>query len=224
VLKKKVGERITYQDEWGQPFEVELAGTIPGSIFQGQLVVDEQKFLERYPGAEGYRLFLVDAGGELEAGKAVIQSALQDRGAQVMTTAERLAAFYGVENTYIAIFNVLGGLGVLLGSAGLGIVTARNLSERRREFALMNTLGIPREATREVVFREVRRLIGWGLGIGLLAALLSIIPHLQAQGWEQTLPWVAGLVLAIAANAWFWSWLGFRRNLKAAHLSRQEFV
>ena len=224
VLKKKLGERLTYEDEWGQAFEVELAGTIPGSIFQGQLLVEEKQFLERYPGAEGYRLFLVDGGEDLEGGKALIQSALQDRGATVMTTRERLEAFYGVENTYIAIFNVLGGLGVLLGSAGLGIVTARNLSERRREFALMHTLGIPRAATKEVVFREVRQLIGWGLGIGLVAAVISIIPHLQTQGWTRTLPWVLALVAAIALNAWFWSWLGFRRNLRAAHGARQEFV
>lgn len=224
VLKKKLGDRLAYVDEWGEPFEIELAGILPGSIFQGNLVVEEARFLTHFPGAEGYRLFLVEDGGDLEGGRALLQKALADRGAQVTTTKERLAAFHGVENTYIAIFNVLGGLGVILGSAGLGLVTARNLAERKSEFAIMHTLGIPGKVTRAVVFREVRQFIAWGLGIGLVSALVSIVPHLQALGVVATLPWIVVLVGVIALNAWFWSWLGFRRSLRAAHEAREEFV
>ena len=69
----------------------------------------------------------------------------------VETTAGRLAAFHGVENTYIAIFHLLGGLGVVLGSAGLGLVTARNLAERKFEFAMLHTLGVPARVSRRVV-------------------------------------------------------------------------
>jgi hypothetical protein len=43
----------------------------------------------------------------------------------VVSVGAALAEFNTVENTYLSIFQVLGGLGLLLGSAGLGIVVAR---------------------------------------------------------------------------------------------------
>ncbi|MCX6878254.1 MAG: hypothetical protein NTW21_31245 [Verrucomicrobia bacterium] len=223
VLKKQLGERLLYQDEWGREFPVELVGTLDGSVFQGSLVVDEARFLEHYPAAEGARLFLLEDGADLEPGRAELQRILADQGGLVATTGERLAAFHGVENTYLAIFHLLGGLGVLVGSAGLGLVTARNLLERRYEFAILHTLGVPGEVTRQVVLREVGHFIRWGLGLGLLAALVSILPTLSAGGLANSLAWIGLLVGLMAANAWFWSWLGYRRHLRTALSATQEF-
>ena len=223
VLKKKLGDRIIYQDEWGREFPVELAGTLNDTVLQGQVVVDEGRFLERYPGSEGYRLFLAGPGGEVAEGMAFLQRALGDRGAVVETTAGRLAAFHGVENTYIAIFHLLGGLGVVLGSAGLGVVTARNLAERRYEFAMLHTLGVPARVSRRVVWHEVARFIGWGLGIGVAAALVAISPGVSEAGGVGSFGWVAVLVAVIAGNAWFWSWLGWRMVWRSVGEAGREF-
>jgi len=128
-----------------------------------------------------------------------------------------------VENTYIAIFHLLGGLGVLVGSAGLGLLTARNLHERRYEFAILHTLGVPGEVARRVVLTEVGQFIRWGLGIGLLAALVAIVPALSAGGIARSLAWIGLLVSVIAANAWLWSWLGYRRQIRSAVSAAVEF-
>jgi len=37
-----------------------------------------------------------------------------------VSTPEKLAAFHRVENTYLSTFQALGGLGLLLGTLGLG--------------------------------------------------------------------------------------------------------
>jgi ABC-type lipoprotein release transport system permease subunit len=223
VLKKKLGERLVYQDEWGREFPVELAGTLDGSVFQGCLVVDEARFLQHYPGAGGARVFLLESSAGLAAGRATLQQVLAEQGATVATTGERLAAFHGVENTYIAIFHLLGGLGVLVGSAGLGLVTARNLQERRYEFAILHALGVPGAVTRRVVLHEVAQCLCWGLGIGLLAALVALMPTLSAGAIANSLAWIGLLVVAIAANAWLWSWLGYRRHIRDALSATREF-
>ena len=44
----------------------------------------------------------------------------------------RLNQFNAVQNTYLGTFQVLGGLGLLLGSAGLGIVVLRRVPIPRR--------------------------------------------------------------------------------------------
>ncbi|WP_193211734.1 ABC transporter permease [Luteolibacter marinus] len=211
VLKKKLGDTIDYTDEQGSTFPVEIAGTLDGSVFQGSFVVDEQRFLERYPSTGGYQLFLADAPGDLEATRALLQRSLTDLGATVTPTAERLAAFHSVENTYISIFNVLGGLGVILGAAGLGLVTARNLAERNAEFAQLQRLGIAPRVIRSIVFRETRRLLFWALGIGLVAALVSILPALPKGDLITTLSWIASLALMFLAIAAACAWLAYRK-------------
>jgi putative ABC transport system permease protein len=140
----------------------------------------------------------------------------------VETTRERLAAFHDVENTYIAVFHLLGGLGVLIGSAGLGLVTARNMRERRSEFAILHVLGIPLDVTRRMVVLEVAQCIRWGLGIGLAAAVISILPSLSVQGIWRTAGWLALWVTMIAVNAGFWSWIGYRGPLRRACRGLEE--
>lgn len=212
VLKKKPGDRIDYTDEQGNTFPVEIAGTLTGSVFQGSFIVDEQRYLERFPSTGGYQLFLADTSHDLTETRVILQRALTDLGATVTTTSERLAAFDSVENTYISIFNVLGGLGVILGAAGLGIVTARNLAERQHEFTQLHQIGISRKIIRSLIVRETRQFILWAIGIGLLAALISILPALPTTGLITTLAWIAALAILFLLTATTCAWLAFRKS------------
>lgn len=169
-------------------------------------------------------MFLAEVLGDLDSAKAEVQKSLADRGVEVGSTTGRLKAFHGVENTYIAIFHVLGGLGVILGAAGLGLVTARNLADRRYEFAVMRTVGIPKEEMRVMVFKEVGQFLRWGLGIGMLAAVVAIVPNLNLVNPAVALSWVAGLVVLVAVNAWAWAWLGYRRNIDKVSGAQRELV
>lgn len=199
VLKKKVGAELIYQDEWGNDFPVTIAGVIKDSIFQGSLVIDETKLLEKFPSTGGYQLFL---SPDADA-KADLQKATADLGGKVTSTKDRLAAFHEVENTYITIFNVLGGLGIILGSVGVGIVTARNLVERKDEFETLNRLGISKSVRDTIVKKEVRSMVAWGLGIGLVSAMIAVIPVLGGTIGILDLVWMLGLVIMMALIANF---------------------
>ena len=212
VLKKKPGDRIEYTDEQGNTFSVEIAGTLTGSVFQGSFIVDEQRYLERYPSTGGYQLFLAETSHDLTETRAILQSSLTDLGATVTTTAERIAAFNSVENTYISIFNVLGGLGVILGAAGLGIVTARNLAERQHEFTQLHQIGISRKIIRSLIIRETRQFILWAIGIGLLAAMISILPALPKTGLLTTLSWITALAILFLLTASACAWIAYRKS------------
>ncbi|MES2923842.1 MAG: FtsX-like permease family protein [Verrucomicrobiota bacterium] len=212
VLKKKPGDRIYYTDEQGNTFPLEIAGTLDGSVFQGSFIVDEQRFLKRYPSTGGYQLFLADTPVALDETRRILQKSLTDLGATVTTTADRLAAFNSVENTYISIFNVLGGLGVILGAAGLGIVTARNLAERSNEFSQLHQIGISRKIIRSLIFRETRQFILWAIGIGLVAAVISILPALPKTGLLTTLAWITALAVMFLLTAAFCAWLAYRKS------------
>ena len=199
VLKKKIGDELIYQDEWGNDFSVTIAGVVKDSIFQGSLILSEKKLLEKYPSLGGYQLFLSPD----EKARELLQQETADLGGKVTGTKDRLAAFHEVENTYIAIFNVLGGLGIILGSVGVGIVTARNLVERKAEFETLRMLGISKSKRSKIVKHEVKSMVAWGLGIGLVSSLIAVIPVLGGTVGLMDLLWMAGLVLAMAFIANF---------------------
>ena len=207
VLKKKVGDELIYEDEWGNEFPIVIAGVIKDSVFQGSLVVDEEMLVEKFPSMGGYELFLVAE----EDAREDLQIATADLGGKVTATKDRLAAFHEVENTYIAIFNVLGALGMILGSVGVGVVTARNLVERKEEFQTLKVLGISKDSRIEIMKKEVSSMVIWGLGIGLISALISVIPVLGGTVGFLDLLWMLGLVAVMAVVAMTVGTQPFRR-------------
>ena len=216
ALKKKVGDVLTYTDENGRSFGVQIAGTLTDSIFQGYLLIDETAFLARFPSHAGYSVVLVDATRPERI--AMVQQSLQasvgDIGGRVDTTRDVLAAFHQIENTYIAIFNVLGSLGVMLGSLGLAIVVARNLRERRGEFAVMTAVGVPRTVLACMVFYEYSRLVFWGIAIGVGASAIAVWPNLTALPAAPAIALVASLLSGIVILNLASGWLVFRWSLR----------
>ena len=196
-LGKAVGETLTYTDEQGQPFQIKLIGGLVPSILQGHLIVSEEHLMQRYPSLGGSRILLVDAAPEkIDDLERVLTRRLGDLGLETIPTVQRLAEFNTVENTYLSIFLLLGGLGVLLGSAGLGIVAARNILERRTELALLRALGFRRGQLLLMIFIEHGALALAGMLTGILAAGVAVAPALLAP--ETTIPWT-GLILTIAS-------------------------
>ena len=216
ALKRKVGDVLPYVDEVGRAFDVRLAGVLRDSICLGHLSVDEARFLERFPSNPGYSLFLAEAKDP--AGVRTLRdrlaAAAADAGGRVELTRDVLAAFHQIENTYIAILNVLGSLGVILGSLGLAIVVARNLRERRGEFAVMAAIGIPGRVLARMVFSEFGRLIAWGLAIGAAASVIAVWPGVTTLPPAPTVALVTAMLAGIGVLNLACGWAIFRWSLR----------
>jgi putative ABC transport system permease protein len=218
ALKAKIGDAIDYEDERGRSFKIKLVGAIANSILQGNLIISEKHFIERFPTEAGYRMFLIDApSNEAEQVGRELTRALQDYGLQLTRATDRLAAFNAVQNTYISTFQVLGGLGLLLGSFGLGVVVLRNVFERRGELALLQAVGFTPARIRKLILGEHATLMAAGLLIGSLAAIIAVLPQLlQARGALPLMSLVvtlAGVVVFGLAATWFATSLALRGNL-----------
>jgi ABC-type antimicrobial peptide transport system permease subunit len=215
ALGKKVGDTIDYTDEQGQPFKVRLVGAVANSILQGNLIIDEAAFQRLFPGESGYRMFLIEVPPDKAATvSATLSRALQDVGLELTPAVERLNAFNAVQNTYLGTFQVLGGLGLLLGSAGLGVVVLRNVLERRGELAVLLAVGFRRRALQRLVLSEHAVLLGLGLGIGSIAAVVAVLPAVLSPGAQ--LPYGSlGLTLGVVLlNGLVWTWMATRVALR----------
>ncbi len=226
-LKAKAGAQngtvYEYPGPGGVPVRVRVVGALPvrSGILQGALLVDERLFAEAFPEA-GYRLWLCDYAPYLLREAAGRRSAVSGRrvegnglisdlrsptsalrhpepGVTVETVEERLRLLGSVESTYLDMFLVLGGLGVVLGVFGVALVILRGVEERRGELALLSAVGLPRAAVVRLLAAEYGALTLAGLVVGVVPALVAVQPAARSLGGQ--MPW--GAMAGIIAGLFF---------------------
>jgi putative ABC transport system permease protein len=195
VLHLKLGDEFVLHRPNG-PVRLRVVGSLADSILQSELVMSEKNFLHLFPEQEGYRFFLIDTPAPQSSAIATtLESRLSDFGFDVVPTSERLADFHRVENTYLSTFQMLGGLGLLLGTFGMAAILLRNVLERRRDLALLRAVGYNSSHLTLMVIAENALLLFCGLITGTVCALLAIAPVFFERGGR--LPNISlGLLLA----------------------------
>jgi hypothetical protein len=219
ALGKSMGEEIELSDEKGRPFRVRIVGMLKNSILQGSLLISERQFIDRYPSEEGYRVLLIDAPADnAEAVKDEFSNRMVDYGLSVGSTAQRLAEFGAVQNTYLSMFQTLGGLSLILGSVGLGLVVLRNLLERRGELAMLRAVGFDKAALKKMVLYEHFGLMLAGLACGLISAIVAVGPAIRAPGSDVPYLSLTLITVIIAASGLLWIWLASALALRSGML------
>ena len=181
VLHAAVGDTFSMDSGTPQPIVFRFVGAISDSVLQGQLIISEQNFTRLFPSQQGYRFFLIEDPSVRSAEQAdrvagVLEKELAPFGFDAVSTAERLAAFHRVENTYLSTFQALGGLGLLLGTIGLSAIMFRNVLERRRELALLGAVGYDTRRITTMIAAEASLLVGAGVLAGTACAAIAIAP------------------------------------------------
>jgi ABC-type lipoprotein release transport system permease subunit len=195
VLHRSLGDTFVISHR-GRAISLRFVAALRDSIFQGELLMSQSNFLKLFPEQEGFPLLLVDAGKvPMATVRSDIEDGLRDFGAVATGTAERLASFHRVENTYLSTFQALGGFGLLLGTVGLATVLMRNVLERRRELALLGAVGYGRGHFLLMAVAENTVLVVCGLTAGAVSAGLAIAPALVERGGR--LPLTSGALLLI---------------------------
>ena len=217
ALHRGIGEDIVIPGPGGVPVTLRVVAALSDSIFQSELVVSERQFVRLFPRHEGYRFFLIDAPASDGTVTALLEDRLADFGFDVQSTVERLASYHRVENTYLSTFQALGGLGLVLGTFGLGAVLLRNVLERRRELALLRAVGYRQRHLTAMVIAESLLLLVTGLGAGAIAAAVAVAPALLTRGSEVPLA-STGLLLGSVLLAGLVSTLAAARAATAAPL------
>ncbi len=187
------GERVTFR----------LVGLLNNTILQGSILVSESDFTRAFPSEVGYRYFLIQAPpDQRQAVLSQLENDLADQGFDGRDAREFLAELLAVQNTYLSTFQALGALGLLLGTFGLSAVQLRNVLERRRELALLRAIGFHESKLVRLVFLESFFLLVAGLVVGLIAAVVAVLPHFVFG--NATIPWLplAVVFLVILAMGW----------------------
>ena len=118
-----------------------------------------------------------------------MENNLFNYGFDATTTAEKLANFQAVENTYLSTFQAIGGLGLILGTLGLGMILIRNVIERRGELATLRAFGFRQSTLAALVLAENGFLLVLGILFGAVSAVIAVAPHILAEASQ--VPWLS---------------------------------
>ncbi|MBU91700.1 MAG: hypothetical protein CL475_04710 [Acidobacteria bacterium] len=210
ILHLGLGDELIVKNEYGQPLHLRIVGTFTESIFRSELLISEENLLAHFPSQSGYSTFLFDLAGfplgmngevtgtsiptQANAIAKALERTLGPYGFDAERTDQLLADFLVVQNTYLATFQLLGGLGLLLGTIGLAVALIRNVIERRAELATLRAFGFRRNVLTRMVLTENAFLLMLGTTIGSISALMAIAPRFAGVGFD--LPWNSlGLIL-----------------------------
>lgn len=204
-LQKKIGDTLRYTDEKGNQVLFRIAGGLNNSIFQGHLLIDENHFRRLYPSVSGSEIILVTGPPDTKDILArKLEEKFRDHGMMAIPATEKLASFNTVENTYLTVFLMLGGLGMVIGTIGLGIILWRNILERTRELSLLRAIGYPKRRILKRLVNEYLHILIAGLGAGVAASFLMLLPNFFNPGYHFPATWVMGILTLIFLSGLFW--------------------
>jgi hypothetical protein len=213
-LRMKIGDTLRYRDENGRTLNIRLAGGLANSVFQGSILISDSLLRIHFPSAARVRNLLVDLpdGGD-ETVIRILEERLRDQGVVITPAAERLAMFEAVENTYLDVFLMLGGLGLIIGTAGLAVMVMRSLRDRRRELALYAALGFSSGLIYRLLAGEFLFILLAGIISGTIAALTGTLPSVMG-GNPVNLIFPAVLIAIVLINGLVWIHFPVRRTIK----------
>ena len=220
VLHSKLGDDFVIQNG-DREIKLRIVGALADSLFQSELLMSEAHFTRLFPDEQGYRFFLIDlpSSDRTATVSAALEDRLSDYGFDVQPSAERLANFHRVENTYLSTFQMLGGLGLLLGTVGLSAILLRNVLERRRELALMRAVGYNSQHFTLMIVAENVVLLVAGLVTGMFCAFLAISPVLLTRHGGFSNPSLGLLLLGVLVSGLAASILATWTTLRAPLLA-----
>ncbi|MCK5529295.1 MAG: ABC transporter permease, partial [Kiritimatiellae bacterium] len=204
-LAKKIGDIISYTDDSGKELKLKLVGGLANSIFQGSIIIAENDFRKHFPSEGGTKILLIDSLTPISrADPKEVTLAFEDYGLELVSAKDRLAEFNTIQNTYLSIFLILGGLGIILGTVGLGIVVVRNIDDRRQELAIMRAVGYKQKELYQLLLREHIILLLAGVACGGISGFLAVLPAIVSAGGSVPYLLLTVIIMTIIANGILW--------------------
>jgi ABC-type antimicrobial peptide transport system permease subunit len=184
------GDSVRLRTRRGE-HDFEVAGVTNNFMWGGNSVVGIWSDEERYMGIDWAWLFLVklSPGADVETVREAIETRLARYGDfEVESAVEFRETLSRDVRSFMAIFNVVVYIAVLV--AGLGVVNTMtmNILERVREIGMLRAVGMTRGQVGRMVLAEAAAMgaIGgaFGLGIGWLIAEDMVVEMSSGSGWQ----------------------------------------
>jgi putative ABC transport system permease protein len=191
----RVGDSVQINGTVG-PVTVTAVGVTQSFFIQG-IVVSREVLRSAFPGdprAANSTVFFFRAKdpADLHALTHDLERELRSVGMNTVDVRENLEFALAAFNTIFLLFQSFLALGLVVGVAGLAIITARNVVERKREIGVLRALGFRRSLVLKSQLIEVLLVVSLGVVIGLVVGIAfaaQLFASSAVAGVELTIPW-----------------------------------
>ena len=208
----RAGDEISLQDPiTGEETTKTVAGRIespPGGfalgvvngVIAGEQVADEFEG----PAAQETYLLRLSEGATLDEVSEALENQFADEGAQTFLVDDLLGRGQAFLDTFIRIVQAFLAFGLIVGVAGLAVVSARAVHERRRDIGTLRAVGFKRRTVgwQFVVENSLVSLVGLviGMAVGALGGYNLFEFVIDDPGVEYIFPW--GQMALIGTGIW----------------------
>jgi putative ABC transport system permease protein len=202
-----------YDPATGATYRVTVIGVLGDNTPQGMAgITVSQRFLAPFGDRALPTTHHLAArpGANLAKVAQQVEAALLPRGAEAQTYQQILDDAVGSSMTFIRIIQGFMALGLVVGVAALGVITARAVVERRQQLGMLRAIGFQRAMIRRALVAETGVValsaIAAGAGLGLLISY-NVIADIRTQagyvGVSFAVPWLdlAAIIAAVIVAA-----------------------
>jgi len=156
----------------------------------------------------GTHYFRLAAGADVDATAGALESAFFTTGMEAETMADRLDEAVGASLTFQRLVLGFMGLGLVVGVAALGVVSARAVVERRQQIGVLRAIGFQKGMVRLTFLLEASFValtaIVTGTALGLIMGFNVILDSRNTPTWSDlpyTIPWTSLVAVFVVVYA-----------------------
>jgi putative ABC transport system permease protein len=222
-----VGDVVTVTSGDGSSVNVTVIGIMDQILVSGAFTT--KAFVEEHAVGATENLFYIDtvAGTDITDDEVMTQleKSLAEFGLSGIVVKDVVEEFMAMASSMMQLMEMFLGVGLIVGISGLGIITIRNIAERRQEIGVMRAIGFQRSMILNTFLLETSFVALLGIFMGIVLGLLLSYRLFDWGGFsdisEFVVPWgEVLLVLAIAFTVTILSTLPPSR--RAARLAPAE--
>ncbi len=202
------GDRIRAFDATGHQVNLTIVGILEQSLqFTSGVFVDINVTQAVFPAQEQYTayFFQVAPGVDVTALRNRLEQVFFAYGLQTIDIREQIGAAFDATQEVLTLMQAYLGIGLLVGIAGLAVITLRAVVERRTQIGALRAIGFTRGMVLRMFLLEIALIavlgVGIGVGLGIVFAYKVYLVYF-AGIVTFSIPWVnLSIIVGIASAA-----------------------
>ncbi|MCI4371568.1 MAG: FtsX-like permease family protein, partial [Thermoplasmata archaeon] len=174
-LRVVPGDRIQAYDAAGRSVNLTIVGVLEQALqFTSGVFVDQSVVRTVFPVAERYTayFFQMTPGADVPTFRAGLERVFFSYGLQTIDIREEIGRTFDASQQVLTLMEAYLGIGLLVGIAGLAVITLRAVVERRTQIGALRAIGFTRRMVLSTFLVEIALIAILGIGIGVALGIV----------------------------------------------------
>ena len=174
-LRAVPGDRIRAFDAAGRAVNLTIVGVLEQALqFTSGVFVDEAVVRDAFPAQERFSayFFQMAPGADVGGFRTDLERVFFAYGLQTIDIREEIGRAFDASQQVLTLMEAYLGIGLLVGIAGLAVITLRAVVERRTQIGALRAIGFTRRMVLSVFLVEIALIAVLGIGIGMTLGIV----------------------------------------------------